>query len=198
MSQIPELMGGRSLSHPLPLSVGAGKKMYVGGQAASKTAASSALTDTTTETALDSYAIPADSLKAGSTIRVRSMGIATATNSTDTLKIYLSLGPTSTALASREEVLATAAVDVANNDVFYIDALIQVRTLGTGGTAVAMIEYQDPDAVTTATKRSLKASFTLNTTVEQTLAVSAEWSVADAGNSCRSDIFAVDIVNPGV
>ena len=198
MSQIPELTGGRSLSHPLPLGLGAGKKMFVGGQAATKSAASAALTNTTTETALDSYAIPANSLKVGSTIRVRSMGITTAQNTTHTLKIYLSLGPTTTALASREELLATTAVDQEDNDVFYIDALIQVRTIGSSGTAVAMIEFQDPDAATTATKRSLKASFTLNTTVEQTLAVSGEWSVANAGNSCRSDIFCVDIVNPGV
>ena len=198
MSQIVELMGGRSLSHPLPLGLGGGAKMYVGGQAASKTAASSALTNSTTETALDSYAIPADSLKAGSTIRVRSMGIVTAHNSTDTLKIFLSLGPTATALASREEVLATSAVDAEVSDVFYIDALIQVRTIGATGTAVAMVEFQDPDAPATATKRSLKASFVLNTTVEQTLAASGLWSVANAGNSCRSDVFIVDIVNPGV
>ena len=200
MSKIVELTAGRALEHGIAMMVdhgrGGGSKMYVGGQAATKTAASSALTNTTDETALDSLAIPANTLVAGSTIRVRSMGIATATNSTDTLKIYLSLGPTTTALASREEVLATTAVDVANNDVFYIDALIQVRTIGSSGTAVAMIEFQDPDAVTSATKRSLKASFTVDTTVEQTLSVSGEWSVANAGNSCRSDVFCVDIVNP--
>jgi len=200
MSQIPALTGGRAISHGIAMMVDHGgpspAKMHVGGQAATKTAASAALTNTTTETALDSLAIPANSLVAGSTIRVRSMGIATATNSTDTLKIYLSLGPTSTALASREEILATSAVDATNNDIFYIDAIIQVRTIGSSGTAVAMIEFQDPDDPTTATKRSLKASFTLNTTVEQTLAVSAEWSVANSGNSCRSDVFVVDIVNP--
>ena len=200
MSSIPQLTGGRALEHGIGMLVdhgrGAGAKMYVGGQAATKTAASTALTNTTTETALDSLAIPAKSLVAGSTIRVRSMGIVTAQNSTDTLKIYLSLGKTSVALASREEVLATTAVDAAVSDVFYIDALIQIRTIGTSGTAVAMIDFQDPDAVTTATKRSLKASFTVDTTVEQTLSVSGEWSVANAGNSCRSDIFCVDIVNP--
>tara|TARA_R100000005_G_scaffold96616_2_gene85202 strand:+ start:10269 stop:10877 length:609 start_codon:yes stop_codon:yes gene_type:complete len=200
MSRIPELSAGRALEHGIGMMVdhgrGAGAKMYVGGQAATKTAASAALTNTTTETALDSLAIPANTLVAGSTIRVRSMGITTAQNSTDTLKIYLSLGPTTTALASREELLATTAVDQEDNDVFYIDALIQVRTIGSSGTAVAMIEFQDPDAAATATKRSLKASFTLNTTVEQTLAVSGEWSVANAGNSCRSDVFVVDIVNP--
>jgi len=193
-------MAGRALGHGIALAVdhgrGAGSKMYVGGQAASKTAASATLTNTTTETALDTLAIPANSLVAGSTIRVKSMGIAPATNGSDALQVFLSLGPTTTAIASREEVLATTDANVDNDDVWYIDAIIQVRTIGTGGTAVAMVEYQDPDAVGTAKKSIIKASFTLNTTVEQTLGVSAQWSNADAGNQCHSDIFTVDIVNP--
>lgn len=198
MSQIVELMGGRSLSHPLPLGLGGGAKMYVGGQAASKTAASSALTNSITETALDSYAIPADSLKAGSTIRVQAMSIVTAVTSSPDLQFFLSLGPTTTALASREEIITTTDAEVAVSDVFYVDAVIQVRTIGSSGTAVAMCEYQDPDAVGTQAKRTIKASFALNTTVEQTFAVSAQWSAASASNSCRSDVFCVDIVNPGV
>tara|TARA_R100001015_G_C4635214_1_gene204055 strand:- start:8151 stop:8759 length:609 start_codon:yes stop_codon:yes gene_type:complete len=200
MSKIIELVNGNSLEHGISMFLDhggpSGSQMHVGGQAATKTAASAALTNTTTETALDSVAIPANSLVAGSTIRVKSMGIATATNGSDALQIFLSLGPTATALASREEILATTDANVDNNDVFYIDAIIQVRTVGTGGTAVAMVQYQDPDAVGTATKREIKASFTLNTTVASTLAVSAQWSAASASNSCRSDLFVVDIVNP--
>jgi hypothetical protein len=200
MSKIPELMGGRVLEHGIGMTVdhgrGASAKMYVGGQAATKTAASAALTNTTTETALDSLAIPANTLVAGSTIRVSAMGIATATTSTHELQFFMRLGPTSTALGSRESLLTASPVDATNNDVFYIDALIQVRTIGTSGTAVAMINFQKADAVDTATTRSLKGSFPLNTEVEQTLAVSAQWSSASASNSCRSDVFCVDIVNP--
>ena len=199
MSKIIELVNGNALEHGISMFLDhggpSGSQMHVGGQAATKTAATT-LTNSTTQTLLDSCAIPANSLVAGSTIRVKSMGIATATNSTDTLQITLGLGPTATALASREEILATDAVDAVNNDVFYIDAVIQVRTVGTGGTAVAMVQYQDPDAVATTSKRILKASFTLNTTVANTLAVSGQWSVANAGNSMRSDLFVVDIVNP--
>ena len=200
MSQIPELTGGRALEHGIALMVdhgrGGGAKMHVGGQAATKTAASSALTNTTDETALDSLAIPANTLVAGSTIRVQGMSIVTVVTSNPDLQFFLSLGPTSTALASREEIITTTDAEVAANDVFYVDAVIQVRTIGSSGTAVAMCEYQDPDAVGTQAKRTIKASFTLNTTVEQTLAVSAQWSAASASNSCRSDVFCVDIVNP--
>ena len=200
MSKIVELTAGRALEHGIAMMVdhgrGAGSKMYVGGQAATKTAASAALTNTTDETALDSLAIPANTLVAGSTIRVQGMSIVTAVTSNPDLQFFLSLGPTTTALASREEIITTTDAEVAASDVFYVDAVIQVRTIGSSGTAVAMCEYQDPDAVGTQAKRTIKASFALNTTVEQTLAVSAQWSAASASNSCRSDVFCVDIVNP--
>jgi hypothetical protein len=195
---IPELMGGRSLSHPLPLAVGnSSSKMYVGGQAAAAVAASAALVNDAAETSLNSYAIPANSLVAGSTIRVRSTGTITAF-STGTFKVSLKLGPTTTALASREEYLDTGTTGGAAADIWYIDALIQIRTIGATGTAVAMIDYQEPDPLGTATKRLIKASVVINTTVEQTLNVTGDWSAANAGNSARSDMFVVDIVNPGV
>lgn len=195
MSQIPALMGGRSLSHSLPLSVGAGKKMYVGGQAAAAVAASDVLVNDGTETSLNSYAIPANSLVAGSTVRVRSTGTIIAYNS-GTFKVSLKLGPTTTALASREEYLDTGTTGGAAADIWYIDALIQIRTIGATGTAVAMIDYQEPDPLGTASKRLIKASVAIDTTVEQTLNVTGDWSAGHAGNSARSDIFVIDIVNP--
>ena len=199
MSKIIELVNGNALEHGISMFLDhggpSGSQMHVGGQAATKTAATT-LTNSNTETALDSLVIPANSLVAGSTIRVRAMAIVTAVTSNPDLQFFLSLGPTATALASREEMLATTDAEVQANDVFYVDAIIQVRTVGTGGTAVAMVQYQDPDAVGTATKRIIKASFTLNATVQSTLAISAQWSAASASNSCRSDLFVVDVVNP--
>ena len=200
MSQIPELVGGNALSHGVTLFVdhggASGKKMAVGGQASQTVAASPTHTNSDAEVALEFYAIPAKTLVVGSTIRVSGAGIAPGTNATDTLQIFLRLGPTATALASREALLTTAAIDATNNDIWFIDGIIQVRTTGATGTAVAMISYQDPDATGTAPKKILKAQFTLNTTVETTLSMSAIWSAANAGNQCRADMFVVDIVNP--
>ena len=100
MSQIPELMGGRALSHGIAMMVdhgGTGKaRMHVGGQAATKTTASAALTDTTDETAFDSLIIPANSLVAGSTIRVKAMGTVTAKTATPEMIARLRLGEAST------------------------------------------------------------------------------------------------------
>jgi hypothetical protein len=199
MAQIPQLMSGNALEHGIAMMVDHGgtssSKMYVGGQAASQTAPTTH-TNSTTEVSVSSVTIPANSLVAGSTIRVRAAGIATATNSTDTLVVVLRLDTTATALASREAIATTGAVDVANDDIYSMDSLITIRTVGASGTAVAITDLLKMDAPTTARQSVLKGSFTINTTVENTLQLTADWSVANAGNSMRSDVFVVDIVNP--
>lgn len=92
MSQIPALTGGRALVHGISMHVdhggGASAKMHVGGQAATKTAASDTLTNSDVETALDSLAIPANALVAGSTIRVRAMGTIAAITSTPSFQVF--------------------------------------------------------------------------------------------------------------
>ena len=200
MSQIPQLMSGRALEHGISLMVDHGgtssAKMHVGGQAACQVAASTALTNTTDETALSSLTIPANTLVAGSTIRVRAAGIATATNSTNTLTVQLKLDTSATVIGSAESIVSTGATDVADNDIFDIDAYIVVRTAGSSGTAVAVGSFVPMDAPGTARQSVLKASFTIDTTSANVLQITGDWSVANAGNSCRSDIFVVDIVNP--
>src|ERR1700742_4406776 len=63
----------------------------LGGLLYNQVAAGTALTNSTTETLLGSFTIPANTLKAGDLLRFRYQGIATATNSTDTLlhKLYI-------------------------------------------------------------------------------------------------------------
>ena len=85
-----------------------------------------------------------------------------------------------------------AAVNATNNDIYMIDALIQIRT---ATTAVAFVSYQGLAAAGTATDMLLKASFTTDITAETTLQVTGLWSTENA-NVCRNDIFVVDIVNP--
>lgn len=151
-------------------------------------AASTALTNSTTETNFDNstLTIPANSLNVGDVIRVRAQLIATATNSTDTLNMKLKLGSTS--------VIATGAVDVANNDIGYIDADIVVRTIGASGTMVATgVAALGVEGTVTAKPAKL-ASTTVDTTAALTLAVSGTWSVANAGNSCRLDVCNVQII----
>ena len=199
MSTIPALMGGRALEHGLALVVdhgrGAGDKMYVGGQAKATVADGTSHENTATEGSLDQLAIPANTLVAGSTIRIWASGIVEDNNSTDTLTVFIRLG-TSTTVASNEAVFTSTAVDSADADVYALNGVIQIRTAGSSGTAVAMFSFQDPDAVATTPAWQLKASFAVDTTSKLYLDFSADWSVAHADNETISNMFVVDIVNP--
>lgn len=150
-------------------------------------AAATAVANTAAETAFDqSVTIPASTLAAGDVIRVRAQGIATATHTTDTLTIKLYIGTTA--------VIVTAAVDVADNDIFYIEADIVIRTAGASGTLVAA-GVEALGAAGTATARpQFKASTAVDTTASQAIAVKATWSAADAGNSVRMDVLNVQVI----
>ena len=189
MSQIPQLMGERALEHGIAMAVdhggGSSSKMYVGGQAHAQVAASSALTNDADPKELSEYKIPANALVAGSTIRVRAAGIATAYNSGN-LTITLKLG---------SETIASSAITPSQDDIYDFQSLIQVRTSGSTGTAVGISNFR-VNAPVDQTTGSLKASFTLDTTAKNSLQLVAEWGAAHSGNSIRSDIFVVDIVNP--
>lgn len=165
---------------------------WLGGLAYANVAASTAHTNTTTEALFDTkYSIPANTLKAGSVIKVRFQGIATATNSTDTLTIKLYIG----GLAGTA-LLTGTATDVANNNIFAGECTIIIRTIGASGTFVAVGTHTDvPAASGTAAHDicEITASTAIDTTAAQVIGVGADWSVADAGNSCRLDIMVVEI-----
>lgn len=145
-------------------------------------AASTALTASSTETNFDNsiVTIPANTLRAGDVIRVRVQGICTATNSTDTFTGKIKLGSTA--------VISTGAVDVANNDIFYLEADIVIRTVGASGTAVAAGATALGAEGTVTSKPGKLASTTVDTTAAVTFAVSGQWSTTNAGNSCRLDV----------
>jgi hypothetical protein len=152
-------------------------------------AAGTALTASQTETALDSFTIPAGRLAAGSVIRIRSQVIATATNSTDTLTVKLYYG----GLAGTS-IISTGALDVANSDVAYIDCSLIVRTQGASGTVIgAGLQTIGPPASATAKPFTL-ASSTIDTTAAQAITVSGTWSTTSASNSCRSDVLIVEVI----
>lgn len=152
--------------------------------------ASTAITNTTTETLFSkSVSIPANVLQPGDIIRVRLQGIATATNSTDTLTIKLYIGGLTGSV-----VVATAAVDVADNDIFVIDADIVIRTSGATGTFVAAGMWNLGVEGTATFRAAKKASTTIDTTAAQVIGASATWSVASSGNSCRLDVLDVQLL----
>lgn len=154
-------------------------------------AASSAISNTVTETAFStSYTLPANRLRNGAVLKIRYQGIATATNSTDTLAIKLYIGGLAGTLLHSH-----TATDVANNDVFSGEYELIFRTIGATGTMVGCGTCKSiPAAESTATyKDDILASTAIDTTATQAIAVSAQWSVASASNSCRLDFIRIEL-----
>lgn len=165
---------------------GAGTSM-----AFANTVASTAVVGSTTaEQAFDvSYTIPANTLKAGTVVKVRAQGIATTTTSTDGLayKIYIG-GTGGTAL------ITSASADPADGATFLAETTLVCRTAGTTGTFVSTGTYKQVSAEGTMTvKDDITGSTTINTQANQAIVVTATWSVANATNSCRLDILTVEI-----
>lgn len=154
------------------------------------TAAGTALTNSTTETALASATLPANILQVGTLIKVRYQVIATATNSTDTLAVKLYIGGIGgTALISH------AATDVADNNVVSGEYELIIRTIGSSGTMVGVGTYKSVPAAegTMTIKDDILASTAIDTTASQAITVAGTWSNASAGNSCRCDFLRVEV-----
>jgi hypothetical protein len=165
---------------------------WLGGLVYANTAASAAHTATTDEALFDvQYSVPANTLIAGSVIKVRYQGIATATNSTDTLTVKLYIG----GLAGTA-LLTGTATDVANNNIFAGECTLVVRTAGASGTFVAVGTHTDVPAASGTAAHSITeitASTTIDTTAAQVIGVGVDWSTTNAGNSCRLDLLLVEI-----
>lgn len=159
--------------------------LMIGGLAKATQAASAAVTATITETAMDSQAFVANELAAGTVIDFELQGIATATNGTDTLTIKVKLGST--------VILTIGPTDVANNSIWHVRGKIQIRTAGAAGTMVACGTNQALAAAGGAQVTWILASTAIDTTAAQTFQVTATWSTNNAGNSCRNDVFVVNV-----
>lgn len=152
----------------------------------SNTVASNAVTNTTTETDFNQkYTIPANFLQPGDVLTINAQVIATATNTTDTLTVKLYIGGTA--------IVATAAVDVVNNDIAVISATVIIRTIGAAGTYVAFGQQGLGTPGTVTAKPWNLGSTAIDTTATQVVKVTATWSVANAGDSCRLDGLDIEL-----
>lgn len=150
-------------------------------------AASTAVTNTTTETAFDeNVPIPAAFLIAGDEIEITGSGIATATNSTDTLIVRVKIAAV--------ELWLSPTVDVADNDTWSFKITGTVRSLGASGVVIFRSLGHGPDAATVTSDSGKQVSATVDTTGALSITSTAEWSVASASNSCRSDALAVKVM----
>lgn len=150
-------------------------------------AASAALTASSTETAIGTFSIPAGWLRAGSLIRMSWQGIGTAINGADTLlvKAYLNAAALATGTAT----------NITANDVFAGRAEVAIRTIGASGTFVANAAHTKVPAATNVAvlTNQITASTAVDTTAAVVLTVKATFSSTNAGNSCRLDMFNIEI-----
>ena len=154
------------------------------------TVADSAEHENTTDAAAfdELVTIPANTLVAGSVLKVRGQVFVVDNNSTDTLTLELRIGNT--------VVIATAAVDVADNDVGYFDCDIVIRTIGASGTFVAMGTQALGVPGTVTAKPFGKAETAIDTTVDLDIEVWADWSVAHADNEALLRCLTVQHLHP--
>lgn len=145
-------------------------------------------TNTTTEAVFSKQiTIPANTLRVGDRLDALAVVKASATNSTDTLKVYLCLGvsSTTTKTSSTGVILATnTAIDVADADAVGVHGLAGVKILGAAGTAsIATLGYGALTTLGAATSGVL-ATY-LDTTVDMVVYVVADWSAASTGDVCH-------------
>lgn len=146
-------------------------------------AAATVITNSTAELTFDQfYTIPAGLLKAGMTVKVRAVVVCPSTNSTDTLTLRLYFNGTG--------VVASAAVDVANNDVGVLDMDVIIRTDGASGTFVG----GGTSNLAGTTKNGALGSTAVDTTAAVICKCTAQWSAASASDQARLDIFDVQLI----
>lgn len=160
-----------------------------GGLLYASAAASTAITGATeTEAMFDtSYSLPANAPAAGSTYRVRGWGVHTATTGAETHTIAVKFGSVT--------LLLKANVNPANNDVFYFDVLVTIRTIGASGTLVAIGDLSLGASDTAAPVTQSTASSTIDTTAAMVIGayIDRQASATDA-DSARLDMLIVEMV----
>jgi len=164
---------------------------WLGGVVYNSVAASAAHAATTDEALFDKqYSIPANTLKAGSVIKVLFQGIVTASNGADELTVKLYIGG-----LSGTAILTGTATDAVNGHVFIGEATICIRTVGGSGTLVAVASGNIVPAATRVAVPvyQITASTAIDTTAAQVVGVGADWNSSNAGNSARFDIMVVEI-----
>lgn len=169
--------GSGSIIEAIPAIEGGTNVVYA------NVADSTSVTNTTDETAFSlSKTIAGTELQVGDVIQVRVRTHCVSTNSTDTLNIKLKFGSV--------VIAATGAVDVANSDTGYIDAMAVIRTVGASGKVSASSTVALGVIGTVTAKPYRLDETTLDTSGTVAITVTATWSVASASN----DVILEDLI----
>jgi len=140
--------------------------------------------------------IPANTLKAGSVIRLRWKVCATAvTTGGDTLTCRAAIGAAAGAAAA-VLVATSGAVAVNANDIYVGQAEVIVKAVGAPGTFDAWGSH----AVFAAAGGNMTTyeadGSNIDTTAALTVGLTFDWSTADTGNTAVLEMISVDVIVP--
>lgn len=169
--------------------------LTVGGLLANAVTASTAVTgatETITNFSTGTVTIPANSLAVGDRLRIRAMGIHTATTGAETLVLTVRAGSTSLG--------ASGSIDPVANDTFMLDYELFVRSIGASGTVLGIgtITSGTPGGTTAVRHHvSTGSGGTTTVTVDTTAAIVLAFAIthqaaATDANSSRLDFFSVE------
>lgn len=155
-------------------------------QTATQTIANTTTETTLFGTGLGTLTIPANYLKAGKDIRVRLRGFYSA-NSNPTLNIKFKLGGTT--------LCSSGATTMSNNTdkYFIVDVVLTCYTNGASGTVFPQGSFEKQGAAAEVIGMVATSAVTIDTTVTNTLDVTAEWSAASTSNTITSSNAIVEI-----
>jgi hypothetical protein len=159
-------------------------------QTASVTVGNTIVETTLAGTGVGTLVIAAGRLAVGSTVRLKARGYITDTG-TPTLQLRAKLGPSGTFVDLGAFNLPT----ITGTHGWTFDGEVTVRTNGAGGTAIAQgtltIGGATPVTLTSSANTSAQA---INTTIPQTLDLTAQWGTADPANTLTSTNVTMELV----
>lgn len=142
--------------------------------------------NTVTETALNSYTIPASTLAANRALRVTGTGVYSTANATDTVTLRFKIGGT-----AWHSITSTAAS--VTNVQWSASWVIVVATTGAGGTAESQLPWAFINSVFKSDPNT--ATESIDTTVSRLVEVTAQWSAAVAGHTLSIRQLVVEVMN---
>lgn len=174
--------GNNSVIEVIPLGVADGSRLLY-----ANIATSAQVENTTVETAFDkSKTIDGAMLRVGDVLRCRAKVNVEDNNSTDTLLLKMKLGTL--------VIGQTAAIDVADLDVGFIDVDVVIRAVGAGGN-ICSGGQAGLGVLQTGTMRVTGIVPTaIDLSGDVALTVTATWSVAHADNECELEILTMELI----
>lgn len=140
---------------------------------------------------LGAYTVPVDAWAAGQTYRVFLAGRAAFGTTSRTITVRIKLGG-----STIDTVTYTTKAAGASDDEWWVEAFLQCRTLGTGGTVGVFRKGQDRlEAGSVGTKlKSIVTPATVNTQVSNLLDVTAQWNANNGNEFIRADVAYIERV----